>query len=338
MAEGVGDHGGDRHAAASRCQSRRRSARTVVAPSRRRQKAAKSCSPRQAAPPRSCWAGRAGAGTRAYRGAAADPRGPDRRRPGRSSAAIGRRTARRSRWARDQRAYPDIGRKHPGQPGAARSAVRGPGARGHVGVDHLAARVHPGVGAPGHGQPAPPAAAAPGRAPRPAASSTVRRRAGRPSRRIRTRRKKVNPEPNGQWSSLQGKLDPARGQPVTGELAHPRRAGHHERSSLRHLASSPTRRGSPPRARRPRPRLPPCWRLASSSEDSLDVLVLDILTSSSWISSPSSPSVSGSGRVRRGLGSWILLGNRRGHGSDSAAERRVRRRGLVAPARRGPAR
>ncbi len=30
---------------ASRCQSRRRSARTVVAPSRRRQKAAKSCSP-----------------------------------------------------------------------------------------------------------------------------------------------------------------------------------------------------------------------------------------------------------------------------------------------------
>ena len=31
--------------AASRCQSRRRSARTVVAPSRRRQKAAKSCSP-----------------------------------------------------------------------------------------------------------------------------------------------------------------------------------------------------------------------------------------------------------------------------------------------------
>jgi hypothetical protein len=57
---------------------------------------------------------------------------------------------------RDVRAvHPDVGRQHARQPGYRASFPAGhgrPGARGHVRVHDLPARVHPGVGAPGHGQ------------------------------------------------------------------------------------------------------------------------------------------------------------------------------------------
>jgi hypothetical protein len=51
------------------------------------------------------------------------------------------------------RAYPYVGRQRPGQPPQYGGAMFFPGLRGQVGVGHLPARVHPGVGPPGNGQP-----------------------------------------------------------------------------------------------------------------------------------------------------------------------------------------
>jgi hypothetical protein len=50
------------------------------------------------------------------------------------------------------RAHPDVRRQRPGQPPQHRRAVFFPGRRGQVGVGHLPAGVHPGVGPPGDGQ------------------------------------------------------------------------------------------------------------------------------------------------------------------------------------------
>jgi hypothetical protein len=73
-------------------------------------------------------------------GVAAPQRGEPRVEPGRRGA---------------RGVHPDVGGQHPGQPGDGpprRVRRIGPGRSGHVQVDDLAARVHSGVGAPGHRQ------------------------------------------------------------------------------------------------------------------------------------------------------------------------------------------
>ena len=152
VAERVRHHGRDRETVLVAPPVQAAQRLTVVAPSRRRQKAAKSCSPRK---------GRAASvmpGTssglkyqRVSRRRSGSAR-PDRRRPGRSSGATGRRTARRSLRAPPGGMDPYVRREDAGQPGQRPVGGRRPGGGGNVGVDHLPARVHPGVGAPGHGQ------------------------------------------------------------------------------------------------------------------------------------------------------------------------------------------
>jgi hypothetical protein len=51
------------------------------------------------------------------------------------------------------RAHPDVRRERPRQPAQRGRAVLGPDRRRQIGVGHLAARVHPGVGPAGDGQP-----------------------------------------------------------------------------------------------------------------------------------------------------------------------------------------
>ena len=103
---------------ASRVQSRRCSSRIVVAPSRRLQNAAKSCSPsRPRRTRRSRRRGRAGAARPRVAGAQRLGAVRRRSRPGSGSAGAAPRTARRTASGTGaDRPHPDVGGQQPGQP------------------------------------------------------------------------------------------------------------------------------------------------------------------------------------------------------------------------------